>query len=69
VETCPSNAADDRLLTGPTAALLRLEREGLVVRVLEPPFDLDIQPVWRLTPEGLARSLALLQNTVHRAST
>jgi hypothetical protein len=61
-----STVADDRLLTGPTAALRRLEREGLVVRVVEPPFHLGPQPCWRLTAAGLARSLALLQETAVR---
>jgi hypothetical protein len=62
----PSGVADDRLLTGPTAALLCLEREGLVVRVVEPPFDLGLEPAWRLTAAGSARSLALLRATAVR---
>ena len=61
-----STVADDRLLSGPTAALRCLEREGLVVRVVEPPFHLGTQPAWRLTAAGLARSLALLQKTAVR---
>ena len=62
----PSGVADDRLLTGPAAALLCLEREGLVVRVVEPPFDLGLEPAWRLTAAGSARSLALLRATAVR---
>lgn len=56
----------ERLVTGPVAALRCLEREGLVVRVVEPPFDLGPQPAWRLTAAGVARSLALLQKTALR---
>ena len=57
---------DERVVTGPLAALRCLEREGLVVRVVEPPFDLGPQPAWRLTAAGVARSLALLQKTALR---
>ena len=63
------SAADDRLLagllSGPTAVLRGLERQGLVVQVVDPPFDLG-PPAWRLTAEGLARSLALLEGTARR---
>jgi hypothetical protein len=60
------SAADDRLLSGPAVALRGLERQGLAVRVIEPPFDLG-PPVWRLTAEGIERSLALLETTARRA--
>jgi hypothetical protein len=56
---------DERLVTGPLAALRCLEREGLVVRVVEAPFDLG-PPAWRLTDAGLDRSLALLQEAALR---
>lgn len=56
------------LLSGPPGALRHLEVEGLVARVVEPPFDLGPQPAWRLTAAGLARSLALLQETVRRVA-
>jgi hypothetical protein len=59
------SAADDRLLAGPAAALRCLERQGLAVRVVEPPFHVG-PPAWRLTAEGIARSLALLEATARR---
>ncbi len=62
----PPEAADDRLLTGPPAALRRLERDGFLTRVVEPPFHLGSQPCWRLTAEGVARSRALLHKTAVR---
>jgi len=68
VETTVGHALsdDERVVTGPLAALRCLEREGLVVRVVEPPFDLGPQVAWRLTAAGLARSMALLQETAVR---
>jgi hypothetical protein len=65
-EAMSPSGVDDRLLTGPTAALLCLEREGLVVRVVEPPFDVGLEPAWRLTAAGSARSLELLRATAVR---
>jgi hypothetical protein len=59
---------DGGFVSGPLGALRRLEREGLVVRVAEPPFDLGPEPAWRLTAAGLSRSLALLQETVRRVA-
>jgi hypothetical protein len=68
VETTVGHAGgdDERVVTGPLVALRCLERQGLVVQVVEPPFDLGPQPAWRLTPAGVARSLALLEKTVVR---